>query len=177
MADRMNVRAWGDGLRGVIPSLTRRAAARWSTGNDRLPQQPLHHVPVYVGQAEVAALELVGQLLVVDAHEVQHGGVEIVDVDRVLHDVVAVVVGLPVDEPRLDPAAGGPEREAAAVVVAAVVGGGELALAVDRPAELPAPDDERLVEQAALLEVLDQGRRRLVDVLALAADLLGQVAV
>ena len=67
--------------------------------------------------------------------------------------------------------------EAARVMVAAVVGRGELALRVDRPAELAAPDDQRVVEQAALLQVLDQGGRGLVGVVALAADLLGQVAV
>ena len=42
------------------------------------------------------------------------------------------------------------------MVVAAVVRGGELALRVDRAAELAAPDDQRVVEQAALLQVLDQ---------------------
>ena len=51
-------------------------------------------------------------------------------------------------------------REAAAVVVAAVVVLGQRALAVDRAAELAAPDDQRVVEQAALLEVLDQRGRR-----------------
>ena len=57
------------------------------------------------------------------------------------------------------------------MVVAAVVGRGELALGVDRPAELAAPDDQRVVEQPALLQVVDQGRRGLVGVAALAADL------
>ncbi len=63
------------------------------------------------------------------------------------------------------------------MMVAAVIVGGELALAVDGAAELAAPDDQRVVEQAALLEVGDQGRRRLVGVAALRCDLLGQVAV
>ncbi len=49
-----------------------------------------------VGQAEVAALEPVGQLRVVDAEQVQDRGLEVVDVDRVLGDVVAEVVGLAV---------------------------------------------------------------------------------
>ena len=41
------------------------------------------------------------------------------------------------------------------MMIAAVVGVGQLALAVDRAAELAAPDDQRVVEQAALLEVGD----------------------
>src|SRR5262249_40231272 len=47
----------------------------------------------------------------------------------------------------------------------------------DRAAELAAPDDERIVEQAALLEVADESGGGLVDVAALAADLGGQIAV
>ena len=49
-------------------------------------------------------------------------------------------------------------------MVAAVVVGRERALAIDRAAELAAPDDERVVEQAALLEVGDQRGRRLIGV-------------
>ena len=41
--------------------------------------------------------------------------------------------------------------EAAGMMVAAVVVGGQRALAVDGPAELAAPDDQRVVEQPALL--------------------------
>ena len=64
-----------------------------------LGQQPLHHVPVHVGQAEVAALEAVGQPRVVDAQQVQ-------DAWRCrswtwtgsCDDVVAEVVGLAVGD-------------------------------------------------------------------------------
>ena len=45
-----------------------------------------------VGQAEVAALPAVGQAEVVDAQQVQHGGVQIVDVDHIFHRVVAQFV-------------------------------------------------------------------------------------
>ena len=57
-------------------------------------QQLLHHLARHVGQAEIAALEAVGQLQVVEAEQVQDRGVEVVDVDRVLDDVPADVVGL-----------------------------------------------------------------------------------
>ena len=56
----------------------------------------LHHLAGDVGQAEVAALEAVGQPLVVDAEQVQDRGVQVVDVDGVLDGVVAEVVGLAV---------------------------------------------------------------------------------
>ena len=113
----------------------------------------------------------------VDPQQVQDRGVQVEDLDRVLDDVVGEVVGLAQGHARLDAAAGHPDREAARVVVAAVVRGGELALRVDRAAELAAPDDQRVVEQPALLQVLDQRGRGLVGVVALAADLVRQVAV
>ena len=90
-----------------------------------------------------------------------------------LDDVVAEVVGLAVASmPGLMPPPASQIGEAARVMVAAVVVGGQLALAVDRAAELAAPDDQRVVEQAALLEVGDQGGGRLIGVAALAGDLL-----
>ena len=110
-------------------------------------------LPGHVGQPEVAALEAVGQPLVVDAEQVQHRGVQVVDVDDVLDGVVAELVGRAVGDAALDAAAGQPDREALDVVVAAV------ALGHRRAAELAAPDDQRVVEHAALLQVLDQRRR------------------
>ena len=67
-------------------------------------------------------------------------------------------------------------REAARMMVAAVIVGRQLALAIYGAAEFAAPDDQRVVEQAALLQVLDQRGRGLVGVAALAGDLPRQVA-
>ena len=135
-----------------------------------------HHLAVDVGQPEVASLEAVRQLLVVDAERVQDGGLEVVDRDRVGHHVVAELVGLAEHEPALHAAAGDPHAEVPRMMVAAVVRVGQLALAEHRPAELAAPDDERVVEQAALLQVGDQRGGRLIGAAALqrhdrAADL------
>ena len=46
-----------------------------------------------------------------------------------------------------------------------------------RPAELAAPDDQRVVEQPALLQVLDQRGAGLVGVLAVLLEVVDQVAV
>jgi hypothetical protein len=48
---------------------------------------------------------------------------------------------------------------------------------IRRAAEFAAPDDERLIEQAALLEILDEGGAGLVDVEAVLLQIGGQVAV
>ncbi len=50
------------------------------------------HVSVDVGESEVAALETVGQSFVVDAQQVQEGGLEVVDMNLVLDGVDAEVV-------------------------------------------------------------------------------------
>ena len=49
-----------------------------------------------IRKAEIAALEAVGELLVIDAQLMENGGVEIVNVDDVFHGVVAEVVGFAV---------------------------------------------------------------------------------
>ncbi len=61
------------------------------------------------------------------------------------------------------------------MMIAAVIVGGELALAVDGAAEFAAPDDQRVVEQAALLQIRDQRRRGLIGIASLRGDLLGQL--
>src|SRR5687767_3949821 len=91
-------------------------------------------------------------------------------VDGILDHVEAEIVGSPVAHPRFHPTAGKPHGEGVLVMIA--TGLGRSAIASDalrerRPAKLRAPDYQRVFEQAALLEILDQRSARLVDVLAL----------
>ena len=114
-----------------------------------------------------AAVE-VGQAVGVEAELVQDRRVQPLDVQAVLDGGAADLVGLADARAPLDAAAGHPHGEAEGVVVAARalgVLGGRLA------AELAAPDDQRLVEQAAALEVGDQPGDRPVGV----AGVLGVV--
>ena len=62
-------------------------------------------------------------------------------------------------------------------MIAPVVGVGELALAEHRAPELAAPDDERLVEQTALLEIRDERRGRLIRPTALQREIARQIVV
>ncbi len=84
-----------------------------------LCENRLEEIPGDVGQAEVAAVEAVGQLRVVEAHQVQDRGVDVVDVDSVLDGLVAELVGGSVLDAALDAAAGHPGGEGVRVVVAA----------------------------------------------------------
>ena len=78
---------------------------------------------------------------------------------------------------RTDAAAGQPDAERARVVIAPVVGVGQRPLAVDGAPELARPEDERILQQAALREIPQQRGLRLVDRRSLLADLRGQIAV
>ena len=58
-----------------------------------------------VGEPEVAALEAVGEALVVHAQDVQDGGLQVVDVDGIVGDAIAEFVGGAVDVAAFDAAA------------------------------------------------------------------------
>ncbi len=97
---------------------------------------------MHIGQSEIAALEAVSQLGVVEAEQVQV-------VDLVGGCAEAELVGLVVRRARLHTAAGQPHAETIRMMAAAVV-----AYLDHRSAsKLAAPDDQRVVEQAVLLEV------------------------
>ena len=132
---------------------------------------------MHIRQAELSSLEAIGEAFVVDAEAVQDGRLEVVDVDRVLLRVEAEVVGAAEGHAWLDAAAGHPDRESFAMVIASVFFAIGSALRVRGAAELAAPDDKRVVEHAALLQVLDQGSRGLVDVAGHLGQLVLQAAV
>lgn len=93
-----------------------------------------------------------GQALVIDAEEVQDGGVEIVGVDAVATGHDAVFVGFAEDMAAFDATSGHPRGEAKVVMFAPFV----IGLLVERgPAELSGPYDESAFQHAALFEVGD----------------------
>ena len=66
-----------------------------------LGEELLDHVRrLDAGQPLVEPLVAEREALVVEAQQVQHRGVEVADVDRVLDDVVGEIVGLAVDRAR-----------------------------------------------------------------------------
>ena len=103
----------------------------------------------------VESLVFEGEALVIDAEAVEHSGCEVTDVYRVFGDVVTEVIGFTVHTATGNSASGEPHTEAAAVVVAARV---NFSLAVYTASEFATPDDQGIVEHAALFEVWDQCR-------------------
>ncbi len=92
-------------------------------------------------------LKLECKPLVIDAEQAEDSGVEIADVDRVFHDVIAKVVGHAVGDSGFGAASGHPDRKATRMMVAAIVVFGKAALAVNSAAEFAAPEYERVVEE------------------------------
>src|SRR5439155_26857661 len=119
----------------------------------RLCQNGFYGVTRNVGQAVVAALESVDQTGMIDPKLLEDCRLEIMHVHRVFRNIVAVVIGCAIGYPGFDARARQPDRETARVMVPAIVVLGEFALGVIRPPEFTAPDHQRVVEQAALLEV------------------------
>src|SRR4051794_7170974 len=136
----------------------------------------LRHDAEVVRQPEVAAVVAVGQLRVVEPEQGEDGRVQVVDVHAVDFGPGTGFVGGPVDRAALDAAAGQPAAGGLAVVVAAGLAVA-LAVAGDGAAELAAPDDQRLVQHPALLEVLQQRRRRAVQLATVALEALLDVRV
>ena len=83
-----------------------------------LGDEILYHVAMDVGQSIVTPLEMIGQLLVIQAQQMQNGSLQIVNMHRVLDDGKTEFVGLAVGESPLDPTPGHPYGETVGVVVA-----------------------------------------------------------
>ena len=101
------------------------------------------------------------------------------DVDAVggIGEVVAEFIGFAPGHAWFHASAGHEDGEAARVVIAAVIVLGQGALRVGGASEFPAPDDQGIIEQAALFEVGDEGGAGLVGVAALSAVCFWQSAV
>src|SRR5438552_6035985 len=97
-----------------------------------------------------------------DTQQPEHGGVEVVHVHRVLDRRVTQFVSRAVNEAGFDPTAAQPDAESGVVVVSTVA-----ALAHGRASEFTRPNDERVFEHVALLEVRDQGHASAIDLLRL----------
>src|SRR5258708_4494548 len=132
---------------------------------------------MHIRQPEMAALEFEGEFFVVDTKAAKDRRVEIVDMNWILHDVVTVIIRLAIDQTGLDAAARHPNCEATPVMIAAMIVFGERALAINGAPELPTPNHQRLIEEAARFEIRNKRSAGLVHVTALAADLFRQIAV
>lgn len=132
-----------------------RLRASWQAQSLRyawaLRQNILNHPTINIRQPEVPPRVPERQLRVVEPHDVQNGRMEIVHVARVLDDRRTPLIRRAVGRSALDAGAGQQARESAMPVIAA--GGRNVVLPPRSSTELGVDDDERVVEEAALLEI------------------------
>ena len=130
-----------------------------------------------IGEPIIAAFVAVDELLMIDAEEVEHGGVEIMNVGGIADDIVAEVVGFAVHRAWFDAPARHPDGEATGMMIATEVVLFDGALAVSGAAEFAAPDDESFVEEPALFEIGDEGGASLIGFQAFLAEAFGETAM
>ena len=110
------------------------------------------------GRSFRPTLVAIGQLHVIDSEQMQDGGVKIVDVQTILDGMQTDFVRATDDSPTFHTAACHPHGKSVGIVVATVP-----FFAHWRPTKFAAPNDERFVEQSALLEIAEQNRLQSIE--------------
>ena len=133
-------------------------------------QQAIYSSAFYAGQSLFKALESEGQSIVINSELIKDRRIKVTNVDGVFQNVVTVNVRLAIFKAVFDSRASHPHRKATTMVISAMRVLCELALRIDCPSKLAAPDHERIVEHSATFEIADQASSRLIDRIALAAN-------
>jgi hypothetical protein len=120
----------------VLPSLVR--------GLKRLRENLLDYLAADISKSFIASVMPIGEALVIEAEQVQDGGVNVVNVGEAFRGAEADRIGGADDLASLDPAAGEPHREAVRIVISARGSFGHR-----RSAELTAPDNQGRIQKAA----------------------------
>ena len=89
------------------------------------------------------------------------------ELDWIFYDVVAEIVGAAIFHAATDASSGKPDRKTTAMVVASHARISKLPLAEHRASKFGGKENQGVMKQAALLQVLNQCRRRLINILAL----------
>ena len=137
------------------------------------PQDLFDHVRLLnTGELLIEALKGKGEAFVVNPKLMQHGGLEIANVDRILDDVVAEVVGFTVADTALDAAACHPRCKAARVVISPVIVPVLDPLSERGAAEFSSEYDQRIMEQSSLFEILQETGDWLVHIFRLSSQVV-----
>ena len=80
-----------------------------------------HHIPGHIRQSEIPPTIPVSQFRVIHPQRMKHRGVQIMNMNGVLHRLEAELVRIAVSDAAFDAAASQQRREAVAVVIAAIL--------------------------------------------------------
>ena len=103
-------------------------------------QHRLDHLAGNIGQPKIATIVTIGQAFVIDAQQVQNGGVQVVDADPIDHGLEADFVGLTVVNAAANTGPSQLGGEGVGIVIAARLG---VFLGQGQAAELPSPNHQR----------------------------------
>ena len=115
--------------------------------------------------------------MVVDTQQMKHGRMQVPDMNGILDHVITEFIGLPVVHTAPDAPAGEPGAKATGMMIPPVIFQRELTLPVHRSAEFAGKNKQGIFQQTPLLEVPEQGGGRLVDIAALALQVVRQAGV
>jgi len=132
---------------------------------------------VDIGKPVITPLESVGQFGVVHPEQMQNGRVQIMDVDLALRGIKAEIVGLSIDDARLDAAARHPDSITVRMMVAAQLIWSQVTLHHGSAPELAAPDYQSRVQEPAFLQIVDQSDARLVGLQAALLQIVDKIAI
>src|SRR5512144_2374883 len=95
------------------PDLDNARQGSWSCSR----QQLLHNLAAHIRKAEVPSLELVSQAGVIQAEQMQNRGLQVVNVNLVLNDVVSEFISGTQRDALLDAGPGQPDRKRSRMVI------------------------------------------------------------
>src|SRR5258706_9529248 len=108
----------GNHLRDAVERVPTRLGCSRSEFSNASSQYSFDDFARYIRESKIAACMPEGQLLVIEAEQMQNGGVEIVHVNRIFHDGMGVIVGLAINNTAFDSTPGKPGGESGVVVAA-----------------------------------------------------------
>ena len=98
----------------------------------------------------IQALELVGELFVINAHAMKNRCVKVVDVNGIFGDVVTEIISFTIRGSRFGTTTCHPHAEVFGMVISAVIIFGKSALRVNGSTKFATPYDKGFIEKAAL---------------------------
>src|SRR4029079_10305358 len=122
-------------------------------------------------------MKAVSKPIMINAHLMKNRRVDIANMDGITNDIVAEIIRFAEDRSAADAAATHPHRVPARMMISSIIIRAQFTLTIDRAAELAAPDDQRLIQQTALLQIKNECFARLVHVATLQRQVARQITM
>ena len=121
----------------------------------------LNHFAEHIRQTEIATGIAVRHAFVIVAHQMQDGGMEVMNRHRIFHRAKSEIICRAVDGAFANPAAGHPQRKSPVVMVTTLTCPGAVLSHFHRwrSTKLTRAQNQSFIQHAALLQVDDQSRK------------------